>query len=127
MRNSKKIDTAGAFLAHDVRIKGEVTFQRSIRIEGRVQGNIQSSDGLLAVGEKALLDADIQVGTAVVQGRINGSLTAAEKVEVKSPGRIEGDIRAPVIAVEKGAVLNGKCVTAGKTEASGDPAASKNL
>lgn len=127
MRNAKKSDAHSAFLAPDVRIKGEVTFQRSMRIEGRVQGSIHSPEGLLTVGTKAVLDADIQVGSAVVQGRVNGSLTAAEKIEVKSPGRIEGDIRAPVIAIEKGAVFNGKCVTGSKPDASGDATASKNL
>jgi cytoskeletal protein CcmA (bactofilin family) len=64
----------------------------------------------LIVGENARIKADINVQKAVVMGEITGSVAAQDKIELYPPARINGDICAPTITIESGAVLNGKCV-----------------
>ena len=90
-----------------------------------------SNTGVLIVGEQAEIKADVNVHKAVVMGAIVGSVTALERIELYPPARITGDVCAPTITIESGAVLNGKCVmqkpesVKGKTpEAAAKPAPS---
>ena len=108
-KKGKKHDAISTFLGTDASIDGTIEFQGTIRLDGKVNGKIKSSEGTVIVGDKAVLDAEVVVGTAIVMGEVIGTIDAAERIEVYPPGRITGDIQAPVISIEEGGVLNGNC------------------
>jgi cytoskeletal protein CcmA (bactofilin family) len=74
-----------------------------------VKGKLVSSGGTVVVGEKAAVDAELQVNVAVVMGEVKGKIEAKERIEVYPPGRVDGDIQSPVISIEPGGVFNGSC------------------
>ncbi len=108
-KKEKKHDAISTFLGPDASIEGTIAFQGTIRLDGGVKGKIQSSQGTVIVGEKAVVNAEIVVGTAIVMGEVVGTIDAADRIEVYPPGRISGDIQSPVISIEEGGMLNGNC------------------
>jgi cytoskeletal protein CcmA (bactofilin family) len=61
------------------------------------------------IGERAVVDAQIRVGTAIVKGTVNGHIQASDRIEVYPPAKITGDIQAPVVSIETGVLFNGEC------------------
>ena len=109
MKKKPKQDSISTFLGADAGVEGTLTFQGTIRLDGRVGGKIISEGGTVIVGEKAVVDAEISVGIAIVMGTVNGTIAASDRIEVYPPGRINGDIQAPVISIEEGGLFNGRC------------------
>lgn len=93
-------------LAADARFKGEAAFDGSMKIEGRFEGKIQSR-GQLAVAKGAEVSAEIHVGQLHVDGSMQGSVVAGEKIELSSSARVTGDLKAPRLVVSEGATLVG--------------------
>jgi cytoskeletal protein CcmA (bactofilin family) len=85
-------------LGSDCTFKGELSFEHSMRIEGKVEGKI-ASKGKLALGKGAHLTA----------GSFKGNLTATERVELSSSANVLGDIRAPKLVIAEGATFVGNC------------------
>ncbi len=109
MRKSKQTETVNTFLGFDASIEGTIEFKGTIRLYGRVKGKIFSSSGTLIVGEKAVVDADIDVDIAIIMGQVNGVINAKNRIEVYPPGSITGDIQAPVVSIDAGVRFNGNC------------------
>ena len=108
-KKRKKHDAISTFLGPDASIDGTIEFQGTIRLDGSVKGKIKSGEGTVIVGEKAVVNAEIAVGTAIVMGEVVGTIDAADRIEVYPPGRVAGDIQSPVISIEEGGMLNGNC------------------
>jgi cytoskeletal protein CcmA (bactofilin family) len=108
-------DSISTFLGQDASVNGTITFQGTIRIDGRVEGKVVSEGGTIIVGEKAVVAAELEVGTAIVMGEVNGTIAAAERIELYPPGRITGDVQSPVVSIEEGGVFNGNCVMKERT------------
>ena len=106
----KQSSSISTLIGEDARIEGQLDFDGTLRLDGRLEGQMTSNNGILIVGEKARITADVNVHKAVVMGEITGSVTALDKIELYPPARINGDICAPTITIESGAVLNGKCI-----------------
>lgn len=96
------------FLGKGVDFKGVVNFDGTVRIDGRLEGEIHTT-GTLIVGEYAVIKGIISAGTLMTSGKINGTVTATEKVQILKPGVLIGDIRTPSIAIEDGAHFHGMC------------------
>lgn len=88
--------------------KGVVSFDGTVRIDGRVEGEIFIT-GTLIVGEHAIIEGALSVGVLMNSGKINGTVTALEKIQILKPGILVGDIRTPVIAIEEGSRFHGMC------------------
>jgi cytoskeletal protein CcmA (bactofilin family) len=88
--------------------KGVVSFDGTVRIDGRVEGEIHTT-GTLIVGEHAVIEGIVSVGVLMNAGKINGTITAIEKIQILKPGVLVGDIRTPVIAIEEGSHFHGMC------------------
>jgi cytoskeletal protein CcmA (bactofilin family) len=88
--------------------KGVLSFDGTVRIDGRVEGEIYIS-GTLIVGEHAVIEGVVSVGVLMNSGKINGTVTAIEKIQILKPGVLVGDIRTPVIAIEEGSRFHGMC------------------
>ncbi len=108
-KRGRKADSISTFLGSQASVDGTIEFQGTIRLDGSVKGKIKSNGGTLIVGEKAVVDAEVFVGTAIIMGEVRGTIDAEERIEVYPPGRVVGDIQAPVISIEEGGLFNGNC------------------
>jgi len=122
MKKENKMASISTFLGADASVEGTIEFQGTIRLDGRVKGQISSTGGTLIVGEKAVIEADIRVSSIIVMGEIRGSIDARERVEVYPPGRVNGDIEAGVVSIEPGGFFNGRCSMKTKTAVLKKPA-----
>ncbi|OGW49581.1 MAG: hypothetical protein A2V62_13295 [Nitrospirae bacterium RBG_19FT_COMBO_58_9] len=95
-------------LGKGVSFKGIVRFDGTVRVDGRVEGEIHTT-GTLVVGEHAVIEGVISAGVLMNSGKINGTVTAIEKIQILKPGVLIGDIRTPVIAIEEGSRFHGMC------------------
>ena len=119
MKKERKADSISTFLGSDANVEGSIHFQGTIRVDGSVSGKISSNGGTLIVGEKAGIDADISVGVAIIMGEVNGTIDAKDRIEVYPPGRVSGDLQAPVISIEPGSIFNGSCAMKTSATSSG--------
>ncbi len=98
-----------ALLGHGTEFKGKLTFEGSVRIDGKFEGEVFTDD-VLVVGEGAEVRARIEVGTLIVRGGVVvGDITARDLVEAHAPGRILGNITSPSLYIGKGVVFDGHC------------------
>ncbi len=81
-----------AFLSSGTNFKGDLTFEGTVRIDGRFEGNINSKDSLV-IGENAAVDAEVHVGRIVISGRVSGNISAVESVEINSKAKVHGNIK----------------------------------
>jgi len=110
MKKEKGSDRISTFIGADASIDGNMEFKGTLRVDGTVKGKISSNSGTVVIGEKAVVNAEVFVNVAVIMGELNGTIDAKERVEVYPPGRVGGDIHAPVISIEPGGIFNGNCV-----------------
>ncbi|MBI5502286.1 MAG: polymer-forming cytoskeletal protein [Deltaproteobacteria bacterium] len=98
-----------ALLGHGTDFAGKLTFEGTVRIDGRFQGEVFTHD-VLIIGEGAEVRAEIDVGTLIVKGGVViGNIRARDAVEIHAPGRVLGDIASPSLYVGKGVVFDGRC------------------
>jgi cytoskeletal protein CcmA (bactofilin family) len=99
-----------AFLSNGTNFKGDLTFEGTVRIDGRFEGNINSKDSLV-IGENATVDAEIHVGQIIISGRVSGNIAAAESVEINSKAQVHGNIKLSgnKLTIHEGAVFSGGC------------------
>lgn len=105
-----------AFLGKGTRFKGVVTYEGTVRIDGHIEGEVISS-GTLVVGEGAVIDAEVSVGSLVCGGKITGNIIATEKVQLLAPAQVTGSIKTPVLLIEAGVRFNGQCEMKGEARA----------
>ncbi len=101
-------DQVGAFLDDASAIEGKYTCAGTVMFDARLRGEITAKDTLV-IAEHGVVEATVRATVLVVRGKVVGTVTASERVEVKAGGRIIGDVDAPVLVMEAGAVLDGRC------------------
>ena len=95
-----------AYLGSDALFKGTLTFEGTVRIDGKFEGQVNTDDTLV-IGETGDMKADITVGTLVCKGQLHGEVVATKKIEMHPASKITGNIRTPALSIELGAVLDG--------------------
>jgi cytoskeletal protein CcmA (bactofilin family) len=118
MRKDAAADKIKAFLGTGSQFEGTLVFEDIVRMDGTFNGKITSQDTLI-VGETAVVEADIAVGTLVLSGRFKGQIDAKVRVELRSPAQVEGTINTPSLVVEEGVLLNSTVTMATATTATG--------
>ncbi|AMV73967.1 polymer-forming cytoskeletal protein [Desulfuromonas carbonis] len=98
-----------AFLGPGSQFEGKLLFNEIVRLDGTFRGEINSRDTLI-VGESADVQAEVTVGTLILSGSFKGNIKASQRVELRSPARVEGNIETPVLVVEEGVLLNSTLV-----------------
>lgn len=78
-------------------------------IKGKFQGELETR-GVICVANGADVTAEINVGMAVVEGKVRGNIVAESKVELKSTGIVFGTITSPILLVDDGAIFVGKAI-----------------
>lgn len=90
------------------RVSGQLLFQGPARIDGSVEGEIQCL-GTLTIGDGADIRARISSEVLVIRGKVEGNVSASERVELVAPGRLVGNISAPRLTITEGVVFEGDC------------------
>ena len=104
----------------DVVIKGELTFDKAVRIDGTFEGQIRSK-GTLTISEGAKVTASVEAGNVRLEGECKGNLYASEKLQLMATAKMEGDIKATRLEIADGAIFIGN-VTVGSGAPSGGEA-----
>jgi cytoskeletal protein CcmA (bactofilin family) len=105
-------------LGPDATFKGELTFEKGMRLQGRFEGKINTG-GRVHIAKEARLAADVEAGGIIVEGEVKGNLSAQDRIELKQSARYEGDLRAAKLVVDEGAVFSGH-VTVGPEAVRGE-------
>jgi cytoskeletal protein CcmA (bactofilin family) len=88
--------------------EGKLSFEGTVRVDGKLSGEVFTED-VLIVGEGAEVNAEVSVGSIVIQGTVRGNIVAKRGVEIHTPGRVRGNINTPSLFVEKGVLFDGQC------------------
>jgi cytoskeletal protein CcmA (bactofilin family) len=96
-----------ALLGRGSEFEGKLTFEGTVRIDGKFNGTIITSD-VLVVGEGARVSAEITCGTIIVHGEVQGNVRAKNAVELHHPAKMRGNIESPSLMVEKGVMFEGQ-------------------
>ncbi|MDJ0836263.1 MAG: polymer-forming cytoskeletal protein [Acidobacteriota bacterium] len=90
------------------RFEGKLFFKNKMRIDGEFEGEIQSEDQLI-VGQKAKIHAHIKVKQLTVMGRVEGSVSECDLLEIQEGGQVFGEISVKTLNIKPGAIFDGKC------------------
>jgi len=96
-----------ANIGKSISIRGDLTGNEDMVIEGQVEGKVDLPNNQLTVGANGKLKAEIHAKSVVVVGHVEGNVYGTERVEIQATGRVEGDVNAPKLVVAEGAQLNG--------------------
>ena len=96
-----------ATLGSTIVVKGEITSDEDLQIDGKVEGNISVRGNRLTVGRTAQLNSEITAREVIVYGNASGNLRARDRVEIKKDGQVIGDITTSRISIEDGAYFKG--------------------
>ena len=89
-------------IGKSVVIKGELNGSEDLTIQGRVEGKIELREHVLTIGPHGRIRAEVFAKVVVVLGEVVGNIKATEKVSIKDAGTVEGDIKAPKVAIAEG-------------------------
>ncbi len=107
--------TLKTVLGKSVQVKGNITAEEEILIEGKVEGEIRSSKKII-IGTQGDAKANLYAPIIKVAGKVTGDLIATMKIEIESTAHIEGNIKAPKLSVSESAYFKGNIDMSGKPE-----------
>ncbi len=101
----------------DATMQGTMSFKDpvNLHLNGRFEGTLDTR-GVLTIGEKAFVNANIVGDEITIAGRVSGEIVAKKSIRMISPARVDGNIKTPVLEIGKGAVLNGNCQMTGSVK-----------
>lgn len=100
-----KVET---IISEGTEIRGDVSSEGTIRIDGLVDGHILKSTGVI-IGETGRLTGDVQAESIAVGGEVSGNIDASNILELLSTAKVYGDIKAQTLSIQEGAIFEGKC------------------
>ncbi|MCX7545286.1 bactofilin family protein [Marinicella gelatinilytica] len=110
--NQKQLDT---LIGQSTRMKGDMTFSGMMHLDGQVEGSViaENDNDTLTISENGRVKGTIKAGNLVINGTIEGDITATGKIEVLSQARISGNIYYVNIEMETGSQINGQLIYQG--------------
>lgn len=106
---TKNSDTV---IGNEAYFQGTLTAKGSLRVDGRIDGSIVDAR-LVTIGKTGKIKGDISCEACSVSGEVAGNIAALDHIELLSGSKVAGDLRAPKILIEEGAVFNGNCSMTG--------------
>jgi cytoskeletal protein CcmA (bactofilin family) len=95
-------------LREDASFEGKLVFDGNVLVNGKFKGEIHSP-GDLTVGNGGFVEGLVEIGTIHVFGEVHGNIRAKQKIVINAPAVVKGDIMAPSLVIEDGAVFEGNC------------------
>lgn len=102
-------------LGRGATFEGKLTFDGTVRIDGRFKGEVFSDDTLV-IGEGAVVEAEIEIGDVIIQGTVVGNVKAKRSIEIHAPGRMKGDLHSPTLQIDKGVIFEGRSFMEASTQ-----------
>ena len=96
-----------AMIGKTIRIKGNVTGEENLLIDGSVEGTVHLKDNDLTIGNSAKVHADLAANVIKIDGEVHGDIAGVKKVVITKSGRVEGNIISPQVSLEEGAKFKG--------------------
>jgi cytoskeletal protein CcmA (bactofilin family) len=96
-----------ANIGKSIYVKGELSGNEDLMIDGKVEGKIVLNGHAVTVGQSGTVMAEVQAKAVVVNGQVKGNITAEDRVEVAATGSMQGDVRAPRVILADGAKFKG--------------------
>ena len=110
-KNEGKQSDLNGFLDTGSHINGELRFETTFRVDGKLAGIVRSA-GDLVVGEGGEVEGEIEVGQVFVSGVVRGTIRATRRVQITPTGKVFADLETPALIVEDGALFEGRCAMA---------------
>ncbi len=121
MNSSDSQESFDTLIGSATRIEGRMVVNKSIRLDGTIEGSIESSSDTqvtVAIGHSGLVHGDVRAHRVLVNGQVDGNIYAREKCELHETSRVKGDIHYGLLGIEHGAEILGLMVK--KIEATGE-------
>ena len=96
-----------ANIGKSITIRGDLSGNEDLVIEGNVEGKVEFPENQLTVGADGSVQAEITAKAVIVVGKVKGNIRGTERIEIQATGEVVGDVSAPRLVVAEGAVLNG--------------------
>ena len=96
-------------LGEGVTFRGELTFERLLRIDGTFEGELISK-GKVIVGPKGQVKANLNLREAIIEGKVEGNITVEERLELRGEASVHGDITAKLLSVDEGVTMCGRVI-----------------
>ncbi len=109
-KKTRELNISNTILGKDSGFYGNMEFTGTITVEGSFEGNI-SGEGTVIVHRTGVLKCDVYASDVIIYGKVYGHISAENKICIFNSGKIYGNIEAPNIRIEKGALINGNCNT----------------
>ena len=91
-----------------IRVKGEISASEDLVLHGRIEGKVSLPGHVLTIGPQAQITAEIVARTLIIQGSMNGNVTATERFEIRPNGRMTGDVTCPSVVMNEGSEFSGR-------------------
>lgn len=108
-KNASQVTT----ISGGTKIKGEITGSTEVRIDGSFNGTLKV-DSVVAVGTDGQVRGEIYARSVTVAGQVTGNIAGVDSVDVHSSGRLQGDVKAPRVAIADGAYFKGRVEMSGE-------------
>ena len=105
--DAKQSDLNG-FLDNGSYLEGELRFDASFRVDGKLTGKVNSA-GDLVVGETGEIEGELKIGQVFISGTVRGTIQAARRVQIAPSGKVFAEIDTPALIIEDGATFEGRC------------------
>jgi cytoskeletal protein CcmA (bactofilin family) len=106
--DAKQTSDLNGFLDNGSHLHGELRFDASFRVDGKLTGTVQS-EGDLIVGESGEIEGEIKIGQVFVSGTVRGVIHAGRKIQIAPGGKVYAEIDTPALVIEDGATFEGRC------------------
>lgn len=101
-------DKNTTILREDASFEGKLVFDGNVLVNGKFKGEIHSN-GDLTIGNGGFVEGAVEIGTVYIFGEVRGNIKAKQKIVINAPAVVKGDITAPSLVIEEGAVFEGNC------------------
>jgi cytoskeletal protein CcmA (bactofilin family) len=96
-----------ANIGKSITIKGDLSGNEDLQIDGSVEGRIDLPNNQLTIGAEGRVKAEVHAKSVVVIGHVTGNVSATDRIQVEANGIVDGDVKAPRLLIQEGAMLNG--------------------
>jgi cytoskeletal protein CcmA (bactofilin family) len=105
-------------LGADAEVSGKLSFATATRIEGKLKGEIRSTD-VLVIGPSAVVQATVRADRLIILGEVHGEVQSAARIHICAGGKLFGDVETKAIVIEEGGLFEGRCRMGGNSRADG--------
>ena len=108
MKGLTGAEELNGFMDEGTEFIGELRFQNTFRIDGRLKGKVLSEHTLI-IGESGQVEAEIECAVVSIKGQVSGRVHARQRIELLSGARVQATLVSPRLVIEEGAVFQGQC------------------